>query len=135
MEATWECVCRGQDKKEIECGPRFASCDPPPHTHTHTHHVHRYKGIVPTIQLAGAPPGPVCVNWEDQTLWVDTRGNFHSIFHAWRGQPCDYPLPGCHGAKGGDSCTSLGGHTFSEDGKLWFVPPCKTVYVCFASSS
>jgi hypothetical protein len=82
-----------------------------------------YKGQTPTIQLAGGPPGPICVNWEDQTLWVDSRGRFHSLFHAFRGQPCDYPLPGCHGASSGASCTSLGGHAFSEDGQHWYVSP------------
>ena len=29
----------------------------------------------------------ICVNWEDQNIWVDKRGNFHTIFHAFRGQP------------------------------------------------
>eukprot|EP00035_Acanthoeca_spectabilis_P000400 m.73039 g.73039 ORF g.73039 m.73039 type:complete len:418 (+) comp10188_c0_seq1:1-1254(+) len=83
-----------------------------------------YKDVPPTLQLAGGSPDqPICVNWEDQNIWVDGRGNFHTLFHAWRGQPCDYPLPGCHGAHGGESCTSLGGHGFSRDGRHWYISP------------
>ena len=59
------------------------------------------------------------------------------IFHAWRAQPTDYPAPGCgsgspYNAKtpthptlerGGEFCTSLGGHAFSIDGLTWYVSP------------
>jgi hypothetical protein len=42
-------------------------------------------------------------------LWQDS-------IQAW-----DLSEPPDNGARGGDSCMSLGGHTFSEDGKLWYV--------------
>ena len=68
---------------------------------------------------------------------------WHAIFHAWRGQPTDYPRPlaafphysGCstnvswHGKGGYDTgiagvyCTSLGGHAFSTDGSHWYISP------------
>ena len=50
------------------------------------------------------------------------RGHWHAIMHAFRGQPTDYPLPGCAGdAAAGSFCTSLGGHAFSLDGSHWCV--------------
>ena len=69
------------------------------------------------------------------------QGHFHAIFHAWRGQPTDYPRPvdlfpgysGCstnvtlHGSydteAAGVFCTSLGGHAFSLDGSHWHISP------------
>ena len=32
----------------------------------------------------------LCVNWEDPTLFVDKRGHFHVLAHAFRGQDAKY---------------------------------------------
>ena len=80
-----------------------------------------------TYLPAGSASGTVCMNWEDQNIWVDRQGYFHTIMHAFRGQNTSYPLPGCTNAGNGPfspaGCTSLGGHGFSLDGSLWFVSP------------
>ena len=47
---------------------------------------------------------------EDQNLWIDARGNFHTLMHAYRGQPCDYPV--CDRVKNKQFCTAVGGHAF-----------------------
>ena len=96
-----------------------------------------YKNAAPTLRLAGSNESSPCVNWEGNNLWVDRRGHFHTLAHAWRAQPTDYPLPGCGSgppynaktarhpslARPGESCTSLGGHAFSLDGRVWYVSP------------
>ncbi len=84
-----------------------------------------------TYGPAGTPRGqpfpPLCVNWEDQNIWVDSAGHFHALMHAFRGQNTSYPLPGCASGAGGAwapaGCTALGGHLFSEDGARWYVSP------------
>lgn len=75
-----------------------------------------------------APSEVMCINWEDQNLWVDERGFFHTLMHAFRGQNTSYPLPGCFDSGDGRgfqpaNCTSLGGHAFSEDGAHWWISP------------
>lgn len=77
-----------------------------------------------TYVLAGNNFSKPCFNWEDQTIWMDKRGHFHTIMHAWRGQNNDYPLPGCSAhSQAGSFCTSLGGHAYSLDGMLWYISP------------
>ena len=41
--------------------------------------------------------------------------------HAYRGQPCDYPV--CDRVHNKSFCTAVGGHAFSEDGKDWNISP------------
>lgn len=66
----------------------------------------------------------ICFNWEDQTIWQDKRGNFHSIAHAYRGQPNDYPVcDRTSSAAAFMNCTALGGHAFSTDGSHWYISP------------
>ena len=75
-----------------------------------------------------------CVRWEGQYLWVDERGNFHMMAHAFCGGVTDYPLPGvsvgingsvvCNDAPAGFlGCNAYGGHAFSEDGHTWYISP------------
>lgn len=82
-----------------------------------------------TISLAGSnATGPSVpeFHWEDQTIWRDARGYFHTLMHAFRGQNTTLPAPGCTN-EGGSSpflpmnCTSLGGHAFSIDAAHWWV--------------
>ena len=89
---------------------------------------HSYNMTYWLAGAAGTPGDQLCFNWEDQNLWVDRRGNFHSLMHAFRGQPTDYPLPGCHQDPASGqwlpaNCTSNGGHAFSPDGTNWYVSP------------
>ena len=92
-----------------------------------------------TYELAGAgsdvPVDDICFNWEDNHVYQNARGEFHGFWHAWRGQPTDYPRPSadlypeyggcstnCSAVNGsgpahayctsdaGLYCTSLGGH-------------------------
>jgi hypothetical protein len=77
-------------------------------------------------KLAGTPGdfvsrANVCFNWEDQNLWVDPRGNFHTLMHAYRGQPCAYPV--CNRTSDPSYCSAVGGHAFSEDGRDWHISP------------
>ena len=106
-----------------------------------------------TYELAGAPesrghPDDICFNWEDNHVYQNARGEFHGFWHAWRGQPTDYPRPsaelfpnygGCttncsavnHSGSShayctrdaGLYCTSLGGHAYSLDGRHWYISP------------
>eukprot|EP01048_Picozoa_sp_COSAG05_P022542 COSAG05_NODE_4551_length_1467_cov_1.287281_1_plen_372_part_00 len=50
-----------------------------------------------TYELAGAssdvPVDDICFNWEDNHVYQNARGEFHGFWHAWRGQPTDYPRP------------------------------------------
>eukprot|EP00040_Diaphanoeca_grandis_P012962 m.65577 g.65577 ORF g.65577 m.65577 type:complete len:429 (-) comp23576_c0_seq1:171-1457(-) len=62
-----------------------------------------------------------CFNWEDQNLWIDKRGNFHALMHAYRGQPTDYPV--CDRTNNKTFCTAVGGHAFSENGLDWYISP------------
>jgi hypothetical protein len=73
-----------------------------------------------------------CVRWEDNYMWVDERGNFHQMTHAFCGGVTDYPLPGisrgannsviCNDAPAGFlGCVAYGGHAFSEDGHTWYI--------------
>jgi hypothetical protein len=65
----------------------------------------------------------LCFNWEDTTVWVDRRGNFHSLAHAWRGQLNDYPICDRSTVQGYAFCSALGGHAFSKDGADWYISP------------
>jgi hypothetical protein len=47
-------------------------------------------------------------------VWVDKRGNFHSLAHAWRGQLNDYPICDRSTPEGYHFCSALGGHAFSK---------------------
>ena len=47
-------------------------------------------------------------------MWVDKRGNFHSLAHAWRGQLNDYPICDRSTPEGYHFCSALGGHAFSK---------------------
>ena len=86
--------------------------------------------------LAGTNNSVLCVNWEDETLWVDKRGHFHVLAHAFRGQDEDWPQPGCRKTQNVSwneppfwhmmfpgPCTSNGGHAYSVDGRLWHISP------------
>ena len=86
--------------------------------------------------LGGTNDSVLCVNWEDPTLYVDQRGHFHVLAHAFRGQAGDWPQPGCRKtqnvSKGSPPgwemsypgpCTSNGGHAYSIDGKEWHISP------------
>jgi hypothetical protein len=80
------------------------------------------------LTLSTPAGGAVCVNWEDQNIWVDAQGHLHTLMHAWRGQNTSYPLPGCFDSGGNgkflpEGCTSLGGHAYSEDGAHWYISP------------
>lgn len=63
----------------------------------------------------------ICFNWEDQNLWIDKRGNFHTLMHAFRGQPCEYPI--CDREANPRFCSAAGGHAYSENGQDWYVSP------------
>ena len=41
--------------------------------------------------------------------------------HAYRGQPCDYPV--CDRVHNKSFCTAVGGHAFSENGRDWNISP------------
>lgn len=80
------------------------------------------------------------VHWEDQTIWRDPRGYFHTLMHAFRGQNTTLPEPGCFDVDGVWSppgCTSLGGHAFSIDASHWWIArePAYTSLVHFADGS
>ena len=72
----------------------------------------------------------------DPTLYVDKRGHFHVLAHAWRGQDEDWPQPGCRKTQNVSwneppfwrltwpgPCTSNGGHAYSIDGREWHISP------------
>ena len=87
-----------------------------------------YTHLAMTMAPAGssAPSEPLCVNWEDQTLFIDRDGHFHAVMHAFRGQNTSFPAPGCHDTGAGfepAGCTSQGGHAFSNDGAHWWISP------------
>ena len=83
-----------------------------------------YRFRKPTYLLGGTNSSSPCANWEGNIVWVDKLGRFHSLAHAFRGQPCDYPLPGCVSRKGVDqTCTANGGHSYSLDGSTWYISP------------
>ena len=88
-----------------------------------------FKNLAPTMRLGGTNASNPCVNWEGNMVWVDSSGYFHTLAHAFRGQPTQYPLPGCHFPAGkpvtpGDNpCTATGGHAYSMDGLNWYVSP------------
>ena len=79
----------------------------------------------PTMRLGGTNTSNPCVNWEGNMVWVDSFGFFHSLAHAFRGQPTQYPLPGCHfpqsksASRSENTCTANGGHAYSADGENW----------------
>ena len=86
----------------------------------------KYETLQVKVALAGTDqafvsPPAICFNWEDQNLWIDKRGNFHTLMHAYRGQPCDYPV--CDRVHNSAFCTAVGGHAFSEDGANWYISP------------
>ena len=66
-------------------------------------------------------PPPTLPQSQDQNLWVDKRGNFHTLMHAYRGQPCDYPV--CDRVRNKTFCSAVGGHAFSRDGRDWDISP------------
>jgi len=81
-----------------------------------------------TLSVAGSNESVPYIgfHWEDQNLWRDPRGHWHTIMHAWRGQNTTLPAPGCSNRGAGTpwlpaACTSLGGHAFSLDGAHWWV--------------
>lgn len=87
-------------------------------------------GVRGPAKLGGTNDSVLCVSWEDQTLYIDARGNFHMLAHAYRGDNTDYPLPGCRksvntsrGMVAPGPCSSAGGHGYSRDGMEWFVSP------------
>jgi NADPH:quinone reductase-like Zn-dependent oxidoreductase len=86
-----------------------------------------YKHVAPILLLGGTNQSNPCVNWEGNNVYVDEDGYYHSLAHAYRGQPTDYPMPGCNGRRnasdGVSPCTATGGHMYSLDGKTWFVSP------------
>lgn len=87
---------------------------------------HRWTELPVSYVVAGSgapfrPESDICVNWEDQNLWVDPRGNFHTLMHAFRGQPTEYPI--CDRARNKSYCSALGGHAFSSNGYHWYVSP------------
>jgi hypothetical protein len=89
-----------------------------------------YTQLPLSIAPAGSPaPTPLCVNWEDQNLWLDNDGHFHTLMHAFRGENTSFPQPGCRDGGGGNfvppNCTSAGGHAFSLDGASWYISPFK----------
>ena len=51
-----------------------------------------------------------------QNIWIDKRGNFHTLFHAFRGQPNDYPICDRSTPEKQRYCSALGGHAYSKDG-------------------
>ena len=83
----------------------------------------------PTYLLGGTNQSKPCQNWEGNNFWLDEHGYFHSLAHAYRGQPCDYPVPGCknpgmpNASDGISPCTATGGHSYSLDGQTWFISP------------
>jgi hypothetical protein len=88
-----------------------------------------YKSVAPKLRLGGTNASDPCVNWEGNMMWVDSSGYYHSLAHAFRGQPTQYPLPGCHFPAsepvppGDNTCTATGGHTYSIDGLNWYISP------------
>lgn len=88
-----------------------------------------YKFKQPTTRLGGTNASNPCANWEGNMVWVDSFGFFHSLAHAFRGQPTQYPLPGCHFAqskpapRSDNTCTANGGHAYSADGENWYISP------------
>ena len=80
-----------------------------------------------TLSVAGSNVSVAYIgfHWEDQNIWRDPRGYFHTIMHAYRGQNTTLPEPGCVNIGGGvwfpQDCTSLGGHAFSIDGSHWWI--------------
>ena len=89
-----------------------------------------YRSLPLSYAPAGsdAPSAPMCVNWEDQNIWVDADGHFHTLMHAFRGVNTSFPLPGCVDNGNGSGflparCTSAGGHAFSLDGSRWWISP------------
>jgi len=86
----------------------------------------RYEAMEVKVALGGTgedfvSPPAICFNWEDQNLWIDKRGNFHTLMHAYRGQPCDYPV--CDRVHNEAFCTAVGGHAYSADGFNWYISP------------
>ena len=85
-----------------------------------------YRDLPPTTLLGGTNTSHPCANWEGNNIWVDENGWFHSLAHAFRGQPTTYPVPGCVERRGvTQQCTASAGHSYSMDGKTWCadVPP------------
>ena len=81
-----------------------------------------------SYSLAGTNTSSICFNWEDQNIWMDRQGNFHTLMHAFRGENTTYPSPGCYyNGTSADwepaGCTSMGGHAFSSDGSHWYISP------------
>jgi hypothetical protein len=88
-------------------------------------------GNVVELNLTYSPAGSngsqvMCIEWEDQNIWRDSSGYFHTLMHAFRGQNTSYPLPGCFDRGDGagfqpPGCTALGGHAFSLDASHWWI--------------
>ena len=56
-------------------------------------------------------------------IWLDKRDNFHSIAHAYRGQPNELPVCDRSSVAGFMNCTAIGGHAFSANGNDWYISP------------
>jgi len=87
-----------------------------------------YKSMPVSYVLGGTEQqfgncSELCFNWEDQNIWIDKRGNFHTLFHAFRGQPNDYPICDRSTPSGRAYCSALGGHAYSKDGMHWYISP------------
>ena len=59
--------------------------------------------------------------WRGVPRYIDQRGNFHTLMHAFRGQPCDYPV--CDRVHNKTYCSAVGGHAFSQNGYDWDISP------------
>jgi hypothetical protein len=86
----------------------------------------RYDAMPVRTRLAGTndsyeSTAAICFNWEDQTLYIDQRGSFHTLMHAFRGQPCDYPV--CDRKANKTFCSAVGGHAYSTNGYDWDISP------------
>lgn len=88
-----------------------------------------YRNQKPKMWLGGINSSNPCANWEGNMIWVDSLGYLHSLAHAFRGQPTQYPLPGCRypanksDAHDDNTCTASGGHAYSIDGVNWYISP------------
>ena len=91
-----------------------------------------------TLSVAGSNVSvpEIGFHWEDQTIWRDPRGYYHTLMHAFRGQNTTLPEPGCIQVNGTfmpPDCRSLGGHAYSIDASHWWISrePAYTASVVF----
>ena len=87
----------------------------------------RWKQLDVTFSALNDPEP--CVNWEGQRIWVDARGHFHVLTHAFQSSPTDYPkdAPTCRKdpvtGQFPHLCQTYGGHAYSLDARHWIVSP------------